>query len=105
MSDATRRRAANIINLRESDVGRPLSDLTSMLQYPRLHEDALEALRTLAPTEKQIETDDNRWLSVRIMPYRRVDNMIDGVVVTMVDITETKSLEASLRQERDGRST
>ncbi|MDZ7670290.1 MAG: PAS domain-containing protein [Gammaproteobacteria bacterium] len=70
-----------------------------MLQYPTLHEDAQEALRTLAATEKQIQTDDGRWFSVRIMPYRRVDNLIDGVVITLVDITETKDLESSLRRE------
>lgn len=92
-------RAAKIINLRESDVGRPLSDLTTSLQYPSLHDDALETLRTLATTEKQVLADDGRWFSVRIMPYRRLDNMIDGVVITLVDITATKNLEAALRLE------
>jgi len=92
-------RAAKIISLRESDVGRPLSDLTTSLQYPSLHDDALETLRTLAPAEKQVLADDGRWFSVRIMPYRRLDNMIDGVVITLVDITATKNLEAALRRE------
>lgn len=92
-------RAAKIISLRESDVGRPLSDLTTSLQYPSMHDDALETLRTLMPTEKQVLADDGRWFSVRIMPYRRLDNMIDGVVITLVDITATKNLEAALRQE------
>lgn len=91
-------RAANIINLRESDLGRPLSDLTSSLQYPSLHEDALDTLRTLKFSEKQIPTTDERWFSVRIMPYRRLDNVIDGVVITLVDISETKKLEAALRE-------
>lgn len=91
-------RAARIINLRESDLGRPLSDLTSCLQYPQLHEDAAETLRTLKFCEKQIATTDKRWFSVRIMPYRRLDNLIDGVVITMVDITATKQLEAALRE-------
>ena len=90
-------RAANIISLRESDIGRPLSDLTTSLQYPSLHEDALQTLRTLAFVEKQVTTSDGSWFSVRIMPYRRLDNMIDGVVITLVDITTTKTLEAALR--------
>ncbi|HUG03335.1 MAG TPA: chemotaxis protein CheB [Steroidobacteraceae bacterium] len=91
-------RAAKIINVRESDVGRPLSDLTSSLQYPALHEDALETLRTLAFSEKQLRTSDGRWFSVRIMPYRRLDNVIDGVVITFVDITTTiKSDSKQLR--------
>jgi two-component system CheB/CheR fusion protein len=92
-------RAAQIINLRESDVGRPLSDLTTSLQYPTLHADAQETLRTLAFSEKQAPATDGRWFSVRIMPYRRLDNMIDGVVITLVDITKTKELESSLRQQ------
>jgi two-component system CheB/CheR fusion protein len=94
-------RAAKIINLRESDIGRPLSDLTTSLQYPTLHEDANETLRTLVYSEKQIQTSDQRWFSVRIMPYRRLDNVIDGAVVTFVDITATKQLESRLRQDQD----
>lgn len=92
-------RAAKIINLRESDLGRPLSDLTTSLQYPDLNENAQETLRTLVFSEKQIAADDGRWFSIRIMPYRRIDNMIDGVVITMVDITQTKNLESTLRSE------
>ncbi|MYL27196.1 MULTISPECIES: chemotaxis protein CheB [Halomonadaceae] len=92
-------RVSSIINLRESDVGRPLSDLTSSLDYPTLHDDAAETLRTLAVSEKQIPTDDGRWFSVRIMPYRRLDNVIDGVVITLFDISDMKQLEATLRSE------
>ena len=92
-------RAAKIVRLRESDIGRPLSDLTTTLQYPDLHNDASETLRTLASSEKQITTDDGRWFTVRIMPYRRLDNVIDGVVITLVDITDTKNLESALRQQ------
>jgi two-component system, chemotaxis family, CheB/CheR fusion protein len=92
-------RAARIINLRESDVGRPLSDLTTSLQYPGMHDDAVDTLRTLVPTEKQILASDGHWFSVRIMPYRRLDNVIDGLVITLVDITVTKDLEAALRKD------
>ncbi|TVS15455.1 MAG: chemotaxis protein CheB [Gammaproteobacteria bacterium] len=91
-------RASTVVNLRDSDIGRPLSDLTTTLQYPELHEDARETLRTLRPSEKQIPSSDERWFLVRIMPYRRLNNLIDGVVITLFDITETKNLEAALRQ-------
>ena len=90
-------RATKIINLRDSDIGRPLSDLTTSLQYPALHDDTQETLRTLVFSEKQILTSDQRWFSVRIMPYRRLDNVIDGAVITFVDITVTKELESRLR--------
>ncbi|MFO7604427.1 MAG: chemotaxis protein CheB [Gammaproteobacteria bacterium] len=90
--------AAKIINLRESDIGRPLSDLTTSLEYPQLYEDALNCLRTLLPTEKQVLTADKLWFAVRIVPYRRLDNVIDGVVITLMDITITKTLELKLRR-------
>ena len=92
-------RAAKIINLRDTDIGRPLSDLTTSLQYPGLADDAQETLRTLVFSEKQIQTSDQRWFSVRIMPYRRLDNVIDGAVITFVDITATKKVEATLRKD------
>ena len=92
-------RAAKIISLREGDIGRPLSELSSILQYPELDADARETLRTLQVSQKQVQTSDDRWLTVSIMPYHRIDDLIDGVVITMVDITETKKLEQTLRGE------
>ena len=90
-------RATKIFNLRDTDIGRPLSDLTTSLQYSALQQDAHETLRTLEFSEKQIQGDDERWFTVRIMPYRRLDNVVDGAVITLVDITATKALEARLR--------
>ncbi|PYF99707.1 two-component system CheB/CheR fusion protein [Thioalkalivibrio sp. ALE21] len=84
-------RAATLIHLRERDLGRPLSDLNTTLDYPGLHDDARETLRTLAFSQKQVRADDGRWFSVRIMPYRRLDNVIDGVVITLLDITGPNS--------------
>lgn len=91
-------RAAKIISLREGDIGRPLSELSSILQYPELDEDAKNTLRTLQVSEKQVQTSDDRWFIVCIMPYHRIDDVIDGVVITMVDITQTKKLEQTLRE-------
>ena len=53
-------RAARIIKLRDTDVGRPLGDLTTCLQYPTLRDDARATLSTLVFSEKQIATDDGR---------------------------------------------
>jgi two-component system CheB/CheR fusion protein len=86
-----------IIHVREVDIGRPLSDLTSTLNYPELHVDAKETLRTLVFSEKQISTTDGHWFTVRIMPYRTVANVIQGAVITFVDITAAKELESRLR--------
>lgn len=86
-----------LFKLIPGDVGRPLSDLVSDLDYPKLLSDAKEVLRTLVFSEKQVSTRDGRWFRVRIMPYRTQDNVIDGVVMTFTDITEIKQLEAELR--------
>jgi len=87
-----------IINLRDADIGRPLSDLTTTLNYPELDADAKDTLRTLAFSEKEISTSDARWFKVRIMPYRTVANVIQGAVITFVDITAAKQLESRLRK-------
>jgi two-component system CheB/CheR fusion protein len=63
-----------------------------------LHDDAKETLRTLAFSEKQISTTDGHWFTVRIMPYRTVANVIQGAVITLIDITAAKELESRLRK-------
>lgn len=89
--------ATNIIKLIPGDAGRPITDLATDLHYPELAADAREVLRKLASVEKPIGARDGRWFTVRIMPYRTVDDRIDGVVITFADITTAKTLEASLR--------
>jgi chemotaxis methyl-accepting protein methylase len=89
--------ATRVIKLIAADAGRPLSDLVTDLDYPALEDDAREVLRTLMFSEKQIATRDGRWYSVRIMPYRTMDNVIEGVVITFIDISVAKRLEAELR--------
>ena len=91
--------AKTIIKFIASDVGRPITDLASDLLYPSLVKDAREVLRTLVFAEKAIAAKDGRWFTVRVMPYRTMDNRIDGVVITFADITASKKVEAGLRSE------
>ncbi len=84
---------SQITRLIPSDVGRPITDIASALLYPQLAEDAREVLRTLVKVDKQIATPEGSWFTVRILPYRTLENMIDGVVITFSDITEVKKLE------------
>lgn len=91
--------ATKLFKLIPGDVGRPLTHVVTDLDYAQLKEDALEVLRTLVFQEKVVSTHDGRWYRVRIMPYRTQENMIDGVVITFIDITETKLLEAELRKQ------
>jgi len=92
--------ATRIINLIPADVGRPLSHLATNLKHPHLLDDASEVLRTLVFKEAQVQTNDDRWHLMRILPYRTADNVIDGVVITFTDVTQLKQLETSLQEAR-----
>ncbi|MHB1398168.1 MAG: chemotaxis protein CheB [Trichloromonadaceae bacterium] len=91
--------ANKLFKLIPGDVGRPLSDIVSDLLYPEMIEETREVLRTLVFSEKQISASNGRWFSVRIMPYRTMEDVIGGVVITFADITAAKKLEAELRGE------
>jgi two-component system CheB/CheR fusion protein len=87
--------ARHVIRLIHSDVGRPIGDLVSRLRYDRLVEDAHEVLRTLVFKETEVRAQDGGWYLMRILPYRTIENMIDGLVITFVDITKFKALQNS----------
>ena len=84
-------RARKVISLRDGDVGRPLSDLTSSLDYPSLEDDVRDMLRTLVVSEKQVRSREGRWYAVRIMPYRTQEDVIEGAVITFVDVSAAKA--------------
>jgi two-component system CheB/CheR fusion protein len=91
-------RTTKIIKLIPGDAGRPITDIASDMVYLGLAEDAQEVLRTLVFMEKQVAARDGRWFRLRIMPYRTLENWIDGLVITFTDITDSKTLEADLRK-------
>lgn len=91
--------ANKVFKLIPGDVGRPLTDIVNDLRYPELSKDVDEVLRTLSTVERQIESLHGHWFSVRILPYRTLADVIDGVVMTLSNITATKLLEATLREE------
>ena len=91
--------AQKIFKLIPVDVGRPLSDIKSDLLYAEMSKDIEAVLRTLVFSEKEITTEDGRWFSVRIMPYRTTDDVIGGVVITFANITAAKTLEDELRKQ------
>ena len=84
-------RARKVISLRDGDVGRPLSDLTTSLEYPTMEDDVRDMLRTLVVCEKQVRSRDGLWYAVRIMPYRTQEDAIEGAVVTFVDISTARA--------------
>ncbi len=93
--------ATSIFTLIASDIGRPITDISSSLEYENLVADVNSVLELLMFKEAQACTKDGRWYTIRIMPYRTMDNMIDGVVITFNDISIHKMLEETLRENRD----
>jgi two-component system CheB/CheR fusion protein len=92
---------AKLIKLIPADAGRPITDIATELNYLKMSDDAREVLRTLVFKETEVSTRDGRWFKVRIMPYRTLENVIDGVVITFTDATTSKALEAALRDQAD----
>jgi two-component system, chemotaxis family, CheB/CheR fusion protein len=90
--------ARDVVRLISSDIGRPLSDLTSNLHYNNLIADCERVLATLIPMEKEVQNTSERWFLVRLVPYRTAENVIEGLVMTILDIDRTKQAEGSLRK-------
>jgi two-component system CheB/CheR fusion protein len=85
--------ATKIINLKKTDIGRLLKDFSFNIVYEKLIDDLLEVLNTLAFRETEIADKNGNWYSMGIRPYRTTENVIDGLVVTFIDITQRKRSE------------
>jgi two-component system CheB/CheR fusion protein len=91
--------ATQVINLIQTDVGRPVGHVVSnLIDYQDLVRDAQAVLDSLAPLEREVQTTDGRWYLMRIRPYRTLDNVIEGVVITFVDISSRRLAELAHRE-------
>ena len=88
----------DIFNLKSGDYGRPVTDITNKLQYDSLLHDAETVLQKLTVVEREVTTNDNRHFMMRLLPYRTVEDRINGVVITFFDITKRKASERALQQ-------
>ncbi|HEY6193961.1 MAG TPA: chemotaxis protein CheB [Candidatus Eisenbacteria bacterium] len=95
------RDAGRIYHVVASDVGRPLSDIKSHLADDDLLAAAQTVLETLIPNEREVRTAGGDWYLARIQPYRTLDNVIEGVVLTFVDISEMKRAREELQEARE----
>lgn len=92
---------ADLFNIRSSDRGRPISDLTHRLAYDGLAADATSVLANLTPLERTVADDDGRHYLCRLLVYRSSDDRIGGVVITFIDITTQKAAEDNVRRSEE----
>ncbi|MBS1218461.1 MAG: Chemotaxis protein methyltransferase CheR, partial [Proteobacteria bacterium] len=88
----------HVINLIATDVGRPVGHIVSNLtDYNHLVEDVQQVLDTLLPKEIEVQAKSGKWFLLRIRPYRTLDNVIEGAVITFFEITEMKQAREALQ--------
>lgn len=95
------RDAVKIYRLIPKDIGRPLADITSYLDALDLLVPAQEVLDTLIPREIELRTTSGNWFLARLLPYRTLDNVIDGVVMTFHDINTRVANEQAVQAARE----
>ncbi len=94
--------AVAIFHLIPSDMGRPLADLKQRIDYFGMDADARQVLRTLVPMEREVGDGGGvGWFLARIAPYRSLEERIEGVVLTFVDITERRRAEEDRRESEE----
>src|SRR5262249_28968839 len=87
-----------VLNLIPSDVGRPISDLTLKFKDEHLLRDSQQVLERLTPIEAEVRSDEGRWFLRRVLPYRDHDDRIDGVVITLSDVSPLKQFSEKMRR-------
>ncbi len=88
--------ARRIFRLIERDVGRPLDDISTGLQCPNLLPDIRSVLEMLTRIDKEVKCDSGEWYQMKVMPYRTAENVVEGVVITFVDVSDhKKTVDAS----------
>jgi two-component system, chemotaxis family, CheB/CheR fusion protein len=90
-----------IFKLIPSDLGRPVTDLRSNIKIGELESLIEEVLNSLSAKELEIQDYDNKWYSLRIRPYRTIDNKIDGVIVSLIDIDVIKKAYEEIKLARE----
>jgi two-component system CheB/CheR fusion protein len=91
-------KTAALFNLIPDDRGRLLTDITHRLEYPGMIDDAANSFNSLRLIEHEVRSQDGRWYLARILPYRTVEDRIEGAVLSFVDITARRLAEDRLRQ-------
>jgi two-component system CheB/CheR fusion protein len=90
-------RSRDLFNVIASDIGRPLAHLTHTLEVDDLTESARTVLHSLRMIERDVRSRDGRRYLARILPYRSIDDRIEGIVITFINVTDLKLAEDAVR--------
>jgi two-component system CheB/CheR fusion protein len=91
-----------IINLQESDIGRPIANISTNLKSETISEDSIAVIGKDIVVTKEVEANDGCWYQVRTLPYtQQLDNKITGAIVTFNDITELKATQRQLDRKNE----
>lgn len=88
------------LNVKLQDIGRPISDITSNLFKDELNIAAYEVLKQRKTIEKEIKSKNGNWYLLKSVPYYIADNLIKGVIISLVDITRTKRAEINVSKSK-----
>ena len=90
-----------LMNLRETDIGRPIADITPRFKDSKMLSECREVLTTPNTVDREITTEESRYYLRRILPYRTSAQEVAGVVITFIDLTQRRNAEKVQRDESD----
>src|SRR5437764_10862899 len=91
-------RATELFSITSTDEGRPITDFAHQLEYDDLVKDARTVLSELAPIRREVKSRTGKWYDLRLRPYRTVDEKIDGVIITFLDVTDRRETQDALHE-------
>jgi two-component system CheB/CheR fusion protein len=93
--------AERVLNLVPTDVGRPITNIRPNFEFPELEKAILEVIHEVRPQERDVKDKSGRWFSLRLLPYKTLENNIEGAVLVLVDIDALKRSEQRIQAALD----
>jgi two-component system CheB/CheR fusion protein len=90
--------AEKLLNVIDSDLGRPIDHIAHNLEYENLVERARQALKNLSAVDEEVQTEDGHWYRMRIMVHRPKEHVIEGVVLTFINIDKQKEAQQEIEE-------